>query len=128
SFGLRFDSDGGNEAIAQLWGRGKIKQLMLKMTDEETPEEVDAVTNVALGYRLMSKYTAFVAVSDEPRVGPNTPSRQQAVKQYTPDGMVGVPEPSLIWGLLLLGWYMGWKQWMLWRKNKKLSEDKLRHI
>ena len=121
TFPLRFDSNGGNEAIAQLWGRAKIKDLMLEMTDGETPEKVDAVTNVALGYRLMSKYTAFVAVSDDQRVDPNNPSRQARVKQQTPDGMVGIPEPSVVWAIFLLGLYMGWKHWVQLCKAKKLS-------
>jgi Ca-activated chloride channel family protein len=142
TFGLRFDADSGNEAIAQLWGRAKIKELMLQMADGETQQEVEAVTNVALGYRLMSKHTAFVAVSDEPRVAPNSTSREETVEPETPDGMVSnnsggrqtatryssgnaasTPEPSLTWGLLLLGWYMGWKQWMLWRKRERCLED-----
>lgn len=135
TFALRFDADGGNEAIAQLWGRAKIKELMLQMARGETPQGVEAVTNVALGYRLMSKYTAFVAVSDEPRVEANSASREETVEQETPDGMVqtatqytsgnmaSTPEPSLMWGLLLLGWYMGWKQWMLWRKRERCLED-----
>ncbi|MGK7922762.1 MAG: VIT domain-containing protein, partial [Trichodesmium sp.] len=116
TFPLRFDSDSGNVAIAQLWGRAKIKQLMLEMTGGETPEKVDAVTNVALGYRLMSKYTAFVAVSDEQRVDPNQPSRKAKVKKQTPDGMTGIPEPSFVWAILLFGLYLGWKQWVQWQK------------
>lgn len=118
TFPLRFDSDGGNEAIAQLWGRAKIKELMLEMTDEEMSEKVEAVTNVALGYRLMSKYTAFVAVSDEQRVDPNNSSRREEVKQQTPDGMVGIPEPSFVWAILLFGLYMGWKHWVQLCKAK----------
>lgn len=123
TFPLRFDSDGGNEAIAQLWGRAKIKELMLEMSGGEMSERVDAVTNVALGYRLMSKYTAFVAVSDEQRVDPNNSSREE-VKKQTPDGMVGIPEPSFVWAILLFGLYMGWKHWVQdVSKAKKLSEN-----
>ena len=118
SFPLRFDSDSGNEAIAQLWGRAKIKQLMLSTTDGETPEKVNAITNVALGYRLMSKYTAFVAVSNDQRVDPNKPSRQAEVKKQTPDGMVGIPEPSFVWAILLFGLYLGWKQWVQWQNRE----------
>ncbi|GGA25823.1 VIT domain-containing protein [Okeania sp. KiyG1] len=123
TFPLRFDSDGGNEAIAQLWGRAKIKELMLEMTDGEMSEKVEAVTNVALGYRLMSKYTAFVAVSDEQRVDPSSSSRREKVKKQTPDGMVGIPEPSFVWAILLFGLYMGWKHWVQLCKAKKLSEN-----
>ncbi len=118
TFPLRFDSNSGNEAIAQLWGRAKIKQLMLSTTNGETPETVNAITNVALGYRLMSKYTAFVAVSDDQRVDPNNPGHQAKVKKQTPDGMMGIPEPSFVWAILLFGLYLGWKQWVQWPKMK----------
>ena len=56
-------NEAGNLAIAQLWGRARIKELMLKMTGGETRSGVEAVTDTALAYRLLSQYTAFVAVS-----------------------------------------------------------------
>ncbi len=40
----------GDKIIPQL-SNAKIKQLMLEITNGETPEKVDAATNVALGYR-----------------------------------------------------------------------------
>lgn len=58
----------GNPAIAQLWGRARIKALMNQMVSGETTLGVDAVTETALAYQLLSQYTAFVAVSDESRV------------------------------------------------------------
>jgi Ca-activated chloride channel family protein len=61
-----------NKGIAQLWGRMKIKHLMEKMFSYETKEAVEEVTETALNYQLLSKYTAFVAVSDDVRVDPET--------------------------------------------------------
>ena len=58
----------GNAAIAQLWGRARIKDLMNQMVRGETTGGVDAVTKTALAYQLLSQYTAFVAVSDDVRV------------------------------------------------------------
>jgi Ca-activated chloride channel family protein len=67
SFKLTFEPS-GNTAIAQLWGRSRIKELMTQMVSGETTRGVDAVTKTALAYQLLSQYTAFVAVSDEVRV------------------------------------------------------------
>ncbi|WP_375468812.1 VIT domain-containing protein [uncultured Nostoc sp.] len=55
----------GNLAVAQLWGRACIKDLMNQMTSFETKAGVEAVTETALTYQLLSQYTAFVAVSDD---------------------------------------------------------------
>ncbi len=65
------DNSGGNLGIAQLWGRARIKDLMGQMFGGEVKSLVDAVTQTALDYRLLSQYTAFVAVSEEVRVNPD---------------------------------------------------------
>lgn len=67
TFTLNFD-DVGNPAIAQLWGRSRIKNLMNLMVRGDTKKGVEAVTDTALTYQLLSQYTAFVAVSDDVRV------------------------------------------------------------
>ncbi|NJL22500.1 MAG: after-VIT domain-containing protein [Leptolyngbyaceae cyanobacterium SM1_3_5] len=66
SFDLHFDS-AGNPAVAQLWGRARIKQLTNQMVGGDTKAGVEAVTDTALAYQLLSQYTAFVAVSDDVR-------------------------------------------------------------
>lgn len=82
---IEFDG-GGNEAIAQLWGRARIKDLMSKMYGGENPNGVKAVTDTALSYRLLSQYTAFVAVTEDVRVDPKDTKKVQ-VPAETPDGM-----------------------------------------
>jgi len=77
---------GGNPAIAQLWGRARIKDLMKQMYKGETPQGVKGVTDTALAYRLMSKYTAFVAVSSDVRVDTSS-TRQVRVPVEMPEGM-----------------------------------------
>lgn len=64
----------GNTAIAQLWGRSRIKELMNRMVSGDTKTGVEAVTDTALTYQLLSQYTAFVAVSDDVRVNPSEAS------------------------------------------------------
>jgi Ca-activated chloride channel family protein len=68
---VNFENGNSNLGIAQLWGRARIKDLMNQMFGGEVKSLVDAVTQTALNYRLLSQYTAFVAVSDEVRVNPN---------------------------------------------------------
>jgi len=68
---VNFEKGNSNLGIAQLWGRARLKDLMNQMFGGETKSLVDAVTQTALNYRLLSQYTAFVAVSDEVRVNPD---------------------------------------------------------
>ncbi len=77
----------GNPAIAQLWGRDRIKDLMNKMVSGETKGGVEAVTNTALTYQLLSQYTAFVAVSDDVRVNPEQISVSVQVPVEMPEGV-----------------------------------------
>ncbi|MGL5082935.1 MAG: VIT domain-containing protein [Microcoleaceae cyanobacterium] len=80
-------STGGNSAIAQLWGRAKIKYLADQMFGGETKSGVDAMTRTALDYRLLSAYTAFVAVSEEVRVDPNGQRRTVQIPVELPEGV-----------------------------------------
>ncbi len=87
-FAVNFDQVQGNGAIAQLWGRAKIKEYMNDMYWYETTEGKNIVTNTALDYRLVSDYTSFVAVSDEVRVNPQAQTLVEEVPLATPDGLV----------------------------------------
>jgi Ca-activated chloride channel homolog len=80
-------TDFGNPAVAQLWGRSRIQDLMNQMFGGETPSLVEAVTNTALAYRLLSEYTAFVAVSEEVRVEPDGARRRVQVPVELPQGV-----------------------------------------
>ncbi|MEM8832640.1 MAG: VIT domain-containing protein, partial [Cyanobacteria bacterium P01_G01_bin.19] len=62
---VNFQQVGGNNAIAQLWGRSRIKDLMNEMYGRENSQGVKAVTQTALDYNLLSKYTSFVAVDEK---------------------------------------------------------------
>ncbi|BAY89740.1 MULTISPECIES: VIT domain-containing protein [unclassified Tolypothrix] len=77
----------GNPAIAQLWGRSRIKDLMNQMVSGETKLGVEAVTDTALTYQLLSQYTAFVAVSDDVRVNPSEASVSVQVPVEMPEGI-----------------------------------------
>ncbi|MBR8837530.1 MAG: after-VIT domain-containing protein [Stigonema ocellatum SAG 48.90 = DSM 106950] len=86
TFHLIFEET-GNPAIAQLWGRGRIKDLMNQMFGYETKAGVEAVTETALTYQMLSQYTAFVAVSEEVRVNPEGESISVQVPVEIPEGV-----------------------------------------
>jgi len=83
--GVNFNGD--NQAISQLWGRARIKELMNQMFGGETKTGVAAVTKTALAYRLLSPYTAFVAVSEEVRVNPDGTRQRVQVPVELPEGV-----------------------------------------
>ncbi|MCT7967023.1 after-VIT domain-containing protein [Laspinema sp. D1] len=78
-FEVNFQGE-GNPAIAQLWGRSRIKALMNQMVSGERKSGVEAVTQTAIAYQLLCQYTAFIAVSEEVRV-------------EHPEGLVSVQVP-----------------------------------
>jgi Ca-activated chloride channel family protein len=84
---VNFGDNSGNLAIAQLWGRAKIKDLMNQMYGGETVSGVEAVTQTALDYRLLSQYTAFIAISEEVRVDPDGTRRTVQVPVEMPEGV-----------------------------------------
>jgi len=130
---VNFNS-GGNQAIAQLWGRARIKELMNQMFQGEVPEKVKEVTDTALNYRLISKYTAFVAVTEEVRVDPEGKKITKQVPVTAPEGMadkkhqdsvdhsVAIPEPEQIIGnilaILMFGFFFAWKRLRIFKKIK----------
>jgi Ca-activated chloride channel family protein len=81
------ESISNNLGIAQLWGRARIKDLMSQMFGGEVKSLVDAVTQTALNYRLLSQYTAFVAVSEEVRVNPDGGKGTVQVPVLLPEGV-----------------------------------------
>jgi Ca-activated chloride channel family protein len=86
AFDLTF-AETGNLAIAQLWGRARIKALMNQMVSGDTQTGVDAVTATALSYQLLSQYTAFVAISDDVRVDTLQSSISVQVPVEMPEGI-----------------------------------------
>jgi Ca-activated chloride channel family protein len=86
TFQVQFETS-GNPAIAQLWGRARIKNLMNQMVSGDTKAGVEAVTDTALTYQLLSQYTAFVAVSDDVRVNPDEATVSMQVPVEMPEAI-----------------------------------------
>ena len=89
TFHLMFEEneEKGNPAVAQLWARSRIKNIMNQMLAVETKSGVDSVTETALTYQLLSPYTAFVAVSDDVRVNPDSDMISMEVPVEMPEGV-----------------------------------------
>ena len=60
---------------------------MKSMVSVETTEGVEAVTDTALTYQLLSQYTAFVTVSDDVRVNSESVSVSMQVPVEMPEGI-----------------------------------------
>ena len=84
---VNFNQVSGQSPVAQLWGRARIKDLMNQIHFGETPDLVKAVTDTALTYRLLSEYTAFVAVTEEVRTNGQQNSFREEVAVELPEGM-----------------------------------------
>ena len=133
------------EAIALIWGRSAIKEKMrllntpdsmrsVRVSDEELKQQV---TQLGLDFSLVTQWTAFVAVSEQV-YNPNaaqTPTRHMPLpkvkgvsqraygnpantKSNSPKTFTGsgVPEPAMVFGLLLVLMVLGW--FLLKRKQE----------
>ncbi|MCI0359993.1 MAG: VWA domain-containing protein [Planctomycetaceae bacterium] len=78
----------GNDALAKVWARQKIEDLMHQTFYQGSPAVEEMVTGIALDYRLMSQYTSFVAVDDKqaPTAEPARPPRRMLVPVPLPEG------------------------------------------
>jgi Ca-activated chloride channel family protein len=105
----------GNPAIAQLWGRQRLSQIMLDMAGKETPAGKRLATQTALGYKLMSRYTSFVAVSSDRRT--TAPGATVVVPQEPVAGLTAraygdphiVTPHGLRFDMSLLGDFVGFR-------------------
>ncbi|MBN1551829.1 VWA domain-containing protein, partial [bacterium] len=56
-----------HDVLETLWARTRIKTLMSKMYDGPSNDIVKEITELGITYRIMSQYTAFIAVTEEIR-------------------------------------------------------------
>jgi Ca-activated chloride channel family protein len=84
------ETEPANAALAPIWARARIAELSTAMNGASEPGRQDElrrqITDVALQFRLVSQFTAFVAVDESRVVGDGTPLRVvQPVEM--PDGV-----------------------------------------
>jgi Ca-activated chloride channel family protein len=77
-----------HDALAKVWARQKIEDLMQQTFYQGSPAVEEMVTAIALDYKLMSQYTSFVAVdsSKEAESPAATPPRRMLVPVPLPAG------------------------------------------
>jgi Ca-activated chloride channel family protein len=86
--------------VATLWARSKIDSLMNRIIAGEREENIrPQVLDVALEHRLISRYTSFVAVEENPVRAPDAPLLTQELGNRNPVDHV-YPQTSL--GLMQL--------------------------
>ncbi|MBI5489352.1 MAG: VWA domain-containing protein [Deltaproteobacteria bacterium] len=107
------ETEPANEALAPIWARWRIDEL----SDEELSADENAkaelkrqITELALDFRLVSQYTAFVAVDESRVVGDGSPLRVLQPVEL-PEGVsyegvfgeaaIGLPVDVPLWGLTL---------------------------
>lgn len=73
-------------SLKSLWARQRIEELTVQGYRGETPEVVQGITETALRYGLMSKYTSFVAVEEVVRTQPGVEPLKEMVPVRLPDG------------------------------------------
>lgn len=84
-----------NSAIASVWARERIGELERDMRNGESPARIDALTQVALEHRLVSRFTSFVAVEErEVRATDGGTPRTIVVPVEIPAGV----SPARLWG------------------------------
>jgi Ca-activated chloride channel family protein len=81
------DRNTPHEALASLWARHRIAKLMLESPGNVPPSIEAEVTSLALEFRLMSKYTSFVAVDDSRVVNPTGESETIHQALPVPEGV-----------------------------------------
>lgn len=74
-----------NNVLATLWARTRIKHLMNQMNRGHRADLEKEITDLAIQYRIMSQYTAFVAVSEEVRRDPDGTVRTVNVPVELPE-------------------------------------------
>jgi len=68
-------------ALSQLWARTRIARLSDFSFQKDDPETIREITNLGLGYNLLTQYTSFIAVLQEVR---NTTGLAKNVAQPLP--------------------------------------------
>lgn len=71
---LDFDNAGNHPAVPVIWARNRVAELESEMLDDqEDPRLIQEITDTALKFNLMSRFTSFTAVDETTIVGDGAP-------------------------------------------------------
>ncbi|MBI3554389.1 MAG: VWA domain-containing protein [Elusimicrobia bacterium] len=76
-----------NSVLAPLWARRRIEGLMARQFSGDKSDIVEQVKTLGLKYKLMTRYTSFVAVERTLREGMNVPLQTVLIPTEMPEGV-----------------------------------------
>lgn len=85
--------DAGRPAVAAVWARQRIAELSRRLVRAADPAREQEILALSLEHRLLTRYTAFVAV-DESRVTAGGPGRRVVVPVEVPDAVRAIADGS----------------------------------
>ncbi len=100
-----------NECLGAIWARKRIDELQSELlTDPENKKLIQDITDLAVEFNLISKYTAFVAVDESRIVGDGTPLKVMQPVELPADvdregiegNIVGEPMSIGAWGVIVV--------------------------
>ena len=69
------DKEPAHETMPQLWARARIKELASKLSGRNDQDLEQQITTLGLDYRLMTRFTSFVAIEEKVVNQDGTPTR-----------------------------------------------------
>jgi Ca-activated chloride channel family protein len=91
---LSLDDYRDAEGIATLWARDKIHHLNYAERKLDEPARRDAVVNLALAHRLVTRHTSFVAVAEFPSRPHNAGFASTTIANTMPRGNTMLAFPA----------------------------------
>ena len=76
-----------NAGLVSIWARTRVNDLMNQMYHGENPGIVEEITNIGLEFRIMTKYTSFVAVEEKITSVDGGPPKTVMVPVEMPEGV-----------------------------------------
>lgn len=100
------ETDAARPAVAAVWARGRIAELSRQLVRAADPALEREVLALGLAHRLLTPYTAFVAV-DESRVTAGPAGKRVVVPVEVPEAVRGIPEGGAYGGMGFGGGFGG---------------------
>jgi len=89
--------DAARPAVATVWARARISELSRKLLRRPDSATRDQIIGLALSHRLMTRYTAFVAV-DRSRVTAGGDADKMVVPVEVPESVRGISPSGMAYG------------------------------
>jgi len=104
----------GNDAMAPVWAKARVADLMNALWLEDDPDAEEQVTQLGLGFGLVTRFTSFLAVEDAflPVVAQRVGTSGLVLAAWAIGGAIateaalsylgiGIQPPNSSWGLMI---------------------------